>query len=127
MSTKLQQSVRVGHRIRDLLAELVMAYTLSYFSLHVCAVVTTLTLPYVSLSQHRWKSAIASKKAWGEAALLLQQYYYNYGFGITSRNSALRYLSGTRLRPQFCMGMASTRLTCKMGRWLSYAADKAHF
>eukprot|EP00983_Pelagomonas_calceolata_P094226 1157864-Pelagomonas_calceolata.AAC.1 len=43
-----------------------------------------------NLAPCSWQSAIASKKAWSEAAPLLVQYYYNYGFGITSRNSALR-------------------------------------
>jgi hypothetical protein len=38
----------------------------------------------------QWKSAITSKKNWSEAAPILQQYYSSYGFGITSRNSALR-------------------------------------
>ncbi|KAG2443031.1 hypothetical protein HYH02_009446 [Chlamydomonas schloesseri] len=41
-----------------------------------------------------WKAAISGKDAWGEAVPLLQQYYHLHGFGITSRNSTLRWVKG---------------------------------
>eukprot|EP00798_Chlamydomonas_sp_ICE-L_P007960 gene7960-1176_t len=42
----------------------------------------------------QWKSLIASKVDWSEAVPLLQLYYARHGFGITSRNSALRWSKG---------------------------------
>jgi len=55
----------------------------------------TIQQPLSTEELSHWQSAIASKKAWSEAAPLLVQYYYNYGFGITSRNSALRWVKGS--------------------------------
>ncbi|KAF5830680.1 hypothetical protein DUNSADRAFT_14195 [Dunaliella salina] len=55
----------------------------------------TIQQPLSAEELSHWQSAIASKKAWSEAAPLLVQYYYNYGFGITSRNSALRWVKGS--------------------------------
>ncbi|GIL72705.1 hypothetical protein Vretimale_4412 [Volvox reticuliferus] len=41
-----------------------------------------------------WKAAISGKEAWSEAVQLLRQYYHLHGFGITSRNSTLRWTKG---------------------------------
>ncbi len=37
-----------------------------------------------------WAAAISNKTEWSEASEVLMQYYHLHGFGITSRNSALR-------------------------------------
>ena len=37
-----------------------------------------------------WKAALASHKAWSDALPVLQQYYLQHGYGVTSRNAALR-------------------------------------
>lgn len=37
-----------------------------------------------------WKDTISSKEAWSMALPLLQTYYHQHGFGITSRNATLR-------------------------------------
>jgi len=42
----------------------------------------------------QWKSSIASKESWSEAVPLVVQYWATHGFGITSRNSALRWVKG---------------------------------
>ncbi|GAX82202.1 hypothetical protein CEUSTIGMA_g9630.t1 [Chlamydomonas eustigma] len=41
-----------------------------------------------------WASSISSKQEWSEGAQILAQYYHLHGFGITSRNSALRWSKG---------------------------------
>ncbi|MEW5310001.1 MAG: hypothetical protein WDW38_001837 [Sanguina aurantia] len=41
-----------------------------------------------------WKAAIVNKESWSDAVPLLQQYYHLHGFGITSRNTALRWSKG---------------------------------
>ncbi len=38
-----------------------------------------------------WGAALTNKAEWSEATNLLRQYYQLHGFGITSRNSALRW------------------------------------
>ena len=38
-----------------------------------------------------WKASIGNQVAWSQATALLQQYYSTHGFGITSRNSAVRW------------------------------------
>lgn len=42
----------------------------------------------------QWRAAIASQDHWASAVSLLQQYYGQHGFGVTSRNSALRWNKG---------------------------------
>lgn len=37
-----------------------------------------------------WGACISNKQEWSEAAAVLRQYYHLHGFGITSRNAALR-------------------------------------
>lgn len=41
-----------------------------------------------------WRDAVAGKDSWSDAAALLLSYYRTYGFGITSRNTALRWVRG---------------------------------
>ncbi|GBF92461.1 hypothetical protein Rsub_04565 [Raphidocelis subcapitata] len=41
-----------------------------------------------------WKAAIAGHERWGAAAPLVLEYYRRHGFGITSRNSTLRWSKG---------------------------------
>mmetsp|Transcript_4838 Transcript_4838/g.10389 ORF Transcript_4838/g.10389 Transcript_4838/m.10389 type:complete len:497 (+) Transcript_4838:49-1539(+) len=41
-----------------------------------------------------WRAAIQNKAEWSEAVPVLQQYYHLHGFGITSRNTALRWNKG---------------------------------
>ncbi|GLC51367.1 hypothetical protein PLESTB_000494700 [Pleodorina starrii] len=41
-----------------------------------------------------WKSSLSGKEAWSEGVGLLRQYYRLHGFGITSRNSTLRWTKG---------------------------------
>lgn len=42
----------------------------------------------------QWRAALASHDHWSGAVQLLQQYYSQHGFGVTSRNSALRWNKG---------------------------------
>eukprot|EP00878_Enallax_costatus_P017062 GHUV01017914.1.p1 GENE.GHUV01017914.1~~GHUV01017914.1.p1 ORF type:complete len:556 (+),score=170.71 GHUV01017914.1:1048-2715(+) len=42
----------------------------------------------------QWRAALGSHDHWSGAVLLLQQYYSQHGFGVTSRNSALRWSKG---------------------------------
>lgn len=42
------------------------------------------------LAMCRWKATIANKEFWSEALPVVTQYWHAHGFGITSRNSALR-------------------------------------
>ncbi|KAI8474492.1 MAG: hypothetical protein J3K34DRAFT_518218 [Monoraphidium minutum] len=42
----------------------------------------------------QWKAAIAGHERWGAAAPLLLEYHRRHGFGVTSRNSALRWNKG---------------------------------
>lgn len=41
-----------------------------------------------------WKAALASHSAWSDALPLLTQYYLDHGYGVTSRNAALRWSKG---------------------------------
>ncbi|KAJ9510215.1 hypothetical protein QJQ45_015694 [Haematococcus lacustris] len=42
----------------------------------------------------QWKAAINSRDSWSEALPVVQQYWHRHGFGITSRNSTLRWVKG---------------------------------
>jgi hypothetical protein len=42
----------------------------------------------------QWKAAIAGHERWGAAAPLVLDYYRRHGFGVTSRNSTLRWAAG---------------------------------
>lgn len=53
-----------------------------------------ITAPPTEEELSAWKSTISSREAWSEAAPLLQQYYHQHGFGITSRNATLRWTKG---------------------------------
>ncbi len=46
----------------------------------------------------QWRAAIAAHQQWSLAAPLLQQYFHLHGFGITSRNSALRCDAASHMR-----------------------------
>ncbi|GFR41274.1 hypothetical protein Agub_g1949, partial [Astrephomene gubernaculifera] len=41
-----------------------------------------------------WRAALSGRDSWGEAVPLLEAYYHRHGFGITSRNSTLRWIKG---------------------------------
>ena len=41
-----------------------------------------------------WTAAISSKDEWSQAADLVRQFYTLYGFGVTSRNTTLRWSKG---------------------------------
>ena len=42
----------------------------------------------------QWKAAIAGHERWGAAAPLVFEYFRRHGFGVTSRNAALRWTKG---------------------------------
>ncbi|KAG1659329.1 hypothetical protein FOA52_010377 [Chlamydomonas sp. UWO 241] len=50
--------------------------------------------PPTSDEVRAWGECISNKESWSEATPVLQQYYHLHGFGITSRNSALRWNKG---------------------------------
>ena len=60
------------------------------YALNLSSVPTYIAAPPTSDELASWKAAIQNKEEWSEAVHILQQYYATHGFGITSRNAALR-------------------------------------
>lgn len=67
-----------------------------------------ITRPATKAELEAWKSAISSKESWGNAAKLVYQYYHRHGFGITSRNSALRWSKAAF--EEGCEGLSADKL-----------------